>query len=310
MSRKIAPVFLGRGTYGSVYRPYPIWCPPIRHLTPPNDFIGKISQQASSTLDSYKRTQRTRRAVDPNGRFTVPFQGWCRKNKHNDRSHFWGVKGDIEYIFRYGGLSLEKLKPSYDNIRRDEQCRALFFHAFRALIHGLRDMGARGYIHADIKPENLVYNPETNVVRLIDFDLLTPLKGAPAHFRSYGVVYYAWAPEINFVYGNPAIRKNPAAITASLSEISKRVPPVLGLVPAIVSFVGSRHLDEKRIDFRKVDLFSLGLVFLEIFGMSDKRVLNLAVLMTTPDPVRRISPNELVRLFDKIDAENRQKFHF
>lgn len=67
-----------------------------------------------------------------------------------------------------------------------------FLSVFRQLLAALGHMHERGYVHRDVKPENVIVNPQGRA-RLIDFDLSGP-KHEPTQSLRLGTIAYI-APE-------------------------------------------------------------------------------------------------------------------
>lgn len=59
-----------------------------------------------------------------------------------------------DYVYRIGDLSEQQMK-----------------HIIRQVIHGLKFLHENNIVHVDLKCENILFNPDTNEVKIIDFDL-------------------------------------------------------------------------------------------------------------------------------------------
>jgi len=65
-----------------------------------------------------------------------------------------------------------------------------FLAAFKQLLAALGHMHARGYVHRDVKPENVIVD-ERGTARLIDFDLSGPQNERIEHLRLGTIAYIA-----------------------------------------------------------------------------------------------------------------------
>lgn len=288
---------LGSGTYGTVYRPYPIKCSNTRSLTPPRNFIGKISDKnRGAPLSKYKELQNIRKNIDPDQKFTIPLKAVCEKDTKNAANPYWKKDGNIEYIFPYGGISYDRLP--YTNIRKDPKCVQYIFLSFHPIILGLMEMRKKNVMHMDIKPANLVYNLETNETRLIDYDLMTDVirfeKEYTINKVFSGTFYIYWPPEVNL---NKNINDAPPP---SASLYAKMTPLGIQLIPYLEKYYITDTYKKDEFIPSRFDVYSLGIVWAELFWDTIPQIWSLIKRMIHYDPVRRISVNQLYQEYFQI----------
>jgi serine/threonine protein kinase len=302
------PVLLGKGTYGETYRPYPIDCYHTRPLVPKSNFVGKLSNLSKTNPNEYSKLQSKRRYVDPYGLFTIAYRAYCKKTKFNAQKWKYFPNSEIEYVYDYGGISFDHLK--IENIRDNKICTQQVFYSFRHIIQGLVKMSEKRIVHFDIKLANIVYNHETNVSKLIDYDLMLSFHEIDHVFRSErrfkDVLYFAWPPEINFIYNNPSffLKNNNISnklMSSEMSWLSHYTPKGTTIFNDFIQYSRSRSFGNRFIDPSKIDVYSLGIVFSHLFWDSNPHIWSLAQKMIQPDPVLRIHPVDLLREYNKVN---------
>jgi len=279
---------LGSGTYGTVYRPYPISCHQTRSLTPPRNYIGKISNDRTASQQDYKRLQKIRKMIDPAQFFTIPLKAICKKSPANDANIYWR-SGNIEYVFPYGGISYDRL--SYKKIRKNPLCVKYLFLSFHPIIRGLMEMRKRNIMHLDIKPPNLVYNIETNETRLIDYDLMVDVVTFEKRFiveNAFRDTFYIyWPPEINF---NENIN---AATPPSPYSYNTQTPFGKNLIPYLTQYKQTSVYKKNEYIPSRFDIYSLGIVWAELFWDTVPEIWGLTQQMMHFDPRKRMTVSQL-----------------
>lgn len=110
----------------------------------------------------------------------------------------------------YTGPSLYDIMTSkdrlYSNLNLDRFTRALY-----KLMNGLQQLQAYQMIHCDIKPTNITYHIETNVLKLIDFgwlypynEMYQPINNSTSYL---GIAYKYFPPEFKITYVFKACKK-------------------------------------------------------------------------------------------------------
>lgn len=285
--------FLGKGTYGEVYRPFPIECNETKRLQPKKNFIGKLSNKRSAPKDLYIHLQNVRRTIDPHQTFTIPLKAICPKTKDNENSIYWKPNKDIEYVSLYGGVSFDRV--TYRHIRSNILCVHWIFLSFYPIMDGLQHMHQKKIVHFDIKLANLVYDIEKNKTRLIDYDLTmnhNELIKKVANDKIFKDVFYEiWPPEINLNVSANGVKSIPAQskiYIKSLTPLSEK------FLDSIEEYTKSENYRKDRIFPSRIDIFSLGIVFAQLFWDTDPDIWLLTQKMIEIDPSKRINVSELI----------------
>ena len=309
------PKYVNNGTYGCVMRPG-VPCKRGR----PNDSgtISKLFADKVSAAEEIILHNKIVNKIDPEGAFTIKLVDYCQIANPSFRLHELGKCGNFsdkelqqhqfyQIIYEYGGYDLDACtrKFKFEDL----------FRAMHRIFKGLITMEKHGYIHVDIKPPNIVYNPETQKMALIDFGMA--MKSSELY-----------VPENDYIFDHPYPYYPPEfkAISAYYNETKSVLKNILknwelDITPRsdkemnnFYSFIQSaqQHLN-KKLPFNKVDVYMLGVTLHEIFHNCRKRntaennsfyaaVINLVDKMTYYDPRVRLSPTEAYAEYKKVLA--------
>jgi len=195
--------YVNNGTYGCVMTPN----------APCSD--GKSSDTSISKIFKEKTEAKSElalndivRAIDPEGKFTVKVLGNCDVQTNRlpavelgKCSNFKDIDRNKEslhqIVYEHGGQDLRVFKDlSFEKL----------FLRMKPLFDGLIVMEKTGYTHYDIKPENIVYNPNTKKMAYIDFGLAHKTEGNydytkfPDLHTFLNFTYYYYPPEFRLFY--------------------------------------------------------------------------------------------------------------
>ena len=192
MSKKRIPTVIGEGTYGCVHNPS-LLCENAPENLSYNNKISKIlaKKTANEELNEFKNI----RKIDTKEDFHsgVPVQ-CAPKDDKKQRSYIRkctnprykkalkvtkGVTTPLSnnlslLVMKDGGLDLRKFVGDYSNRAVNYDNRKIiqnFFIEFERAFIALRKLEDTGYVHNDLKLDNIVYNPDTNRLNYIDFGL-------------------------------------------------------------------------------------------------------------------------------------------
>ena len=141
-------------------------------------------------------------------------------------------------LMKYGGKDLDdfgrevkKWKKTPENIKKIE----LFWLEVSRLFRGLNALKKNGIVHHDLKHPNIVYNPESNRINLIDFGFMTD-KGsiinkckdsdywlAQKHHWSFPIEIVLWNKKTYNRYANGTVSKLSKDISSVSNEISNQM---------------------------------------------------------------------------------------
>lgn len=101
-----------------------------------------------------------------------------------------------------GGMSLNSYlkSPRLQELIKSPYKTMRFLIQFKRLFYGVKDMIQKNMIHTDIKPDNIVYNPETERFNFIDFGLMcdvTNFNKSPGYRRT--AIGY-WVNPLDFIF--------------------------------------------------------------------------------------------------------------
>lgn len=213
--------FLAKGTYGCVFKP-PIACQD-----------QPVSQQSVGKVFEYPEAMRTEweflallQSIDPRGEFTLATAHRCttkpsfRKTDHVELCPFMRPGDNFSQILLpYGGKSLKHYlahhKGTYTGFQK-------MFRRFFAIVKGVHTLHTKGYIHQDIKPENVLYHKTK--FYLIDFSLMTRHTEV-YHGANEGVLaatYPYFPPEYKLLALQPATSQR--FVTQALTNYQFRTP--------------------------------------------------------------------------------------
>lgn len=255
---------LGQGGYGRVQT----FVDPMTN----KKMARKYFHKPPSDFSSYRQTARTIRQIDPNAQ---NFTG-IMLNKQQQVSPQY-------MLMEYGGKSLQKLNGK-------EQFEALFFH-FPQLMEAVLKLERKGFIHGDIKLENVVYSPDKGL-RLIDFDLMGTVqqyqqaqrqgKNSKQKFPKHQI-YFVWPPELfddlESYFDNKFVER----------DLDKEF---------ISNLRRYYHANRKpRVNVRKIDVWSVGLMAMSCFkslfsyylNKNEKTMIRQIITnnLLNPDPSQR-----------------------
>lgn len=298
-------MFIGKGGYGTVYRPPPIVCERSNiDKTHIEKYVGKFT---STPLKEIKNLQLKRINVDAKNSFTVPLVGICKKTLKNKNHPFWqGNKYNLQLIYPYAGKELTTLKLLNDVDKWK------FFCGFYSLAEFISRMNTMGFYHLDIKDANILY--VNNVFRLIDFDLcLTRDEIKKVYIdeqKFFNVIYAFWPPEVNFVLNKTEVVHNMSVLPKTLMRLCvDGYYTKTDLLHRLNDFFTSDdylclQIEPSKIDYQKIDLYAIGLVMRKRLYGFNKQIDALLDRATDFLPSKRFTWRAFLAAYKKILFQN------
>jgi serine/threonine protein kinase len=176
------PKVIGEGSFGCVHRP-PMKC--SNKTTRGKNDISKLmaSKNASQELNEFKLIKSADKQKDLY--LGKPIK--CKvDDTHSNRTAISGCSSPAfnsekidEYsllVMKYGGQDLEQFGNEvrmWPNTNDNRTKIELFWLECLRLFYGLKVFHDNGILHHDLKPQNIVYNQETNRLNFIDFGFMT-----------------------------------------------------------------------------------------------------------------------------------------
>jgi serine/threonine protein kinase len=283
--------FIASGSYGCAFKT-PVKCTSNadKKKSYYEDTIGKVFNRVEHAEEE-KVFQTLIKKLDPKGEWTIQLVKSCAVSKfsredkskkctHVDKS----TRSYPQLIYEYGGIDLYALRRKYANSSAATK-RNLFIKLFKCLLpvfHGLSNMSEHGWIHLDIKPQNILFNGSKLFV--IDFGLMTRKEDLykrenlhllmyqypyyPAEFRAYGLS----VKTLNLEKLQVSTHQNLAYYHMSLTEkdnINKEVERFFyTLKGRTLRNMSNKNISEeyeKSKFWKKVDIYSLGITLYELY---------------------------------------------
>ena len=184
---KTAGKRIGEGTYGCVHQPS-LMC--SDNETPGVKTISKIlkTTDAQTEIAQYEAIN----TIDPTNQFYLGVPTICdvADTEYNKREIEECNNKQNTTLLRmnYGGIDLFKYA-------KGGGVSGLFWCEFHRAIKGIQLFNKNGYIHYDIKPDNILYDEQNNRINFIDFGLMRKKRDiydkgiADRHWVSYHPTY-------------------------------------------------------------------------------------------------------------------------
>ena len=263
---------IGEGSYGCVFDP-PMPCIESRKTRRKNT-VGKVFI-SEEEFESERKITKIVKDVDPNSKFTIPLYNSCRvKDLDKDETykkcelfrHFHGdIKALYQLVYKNGGINIKDL------MRRTKGTIPRFKKIMRSMcnvVHGIKSLIDAGYVHQDIKPANILWQAKSNQILLIDFGIMIKANEVYKDKNKFVLRYdYPYFPpeykrydtinNYNIFYNKVMANYN--------NSIHLEVIRNLG-IPIKQQLQDAFVLSETKYQQpNKIDIFSLGIVFLELY---------------------------------------------
>lgn len=259
---------IGEGSFGCIYEP-PLpcqdgrdWVDVIRDYRDQR-YIAKVTTPEEmdnlQILDSIKK-------IDPDESFHINYVGGCSLDGRvhldacTNRVSYFNKKPIQQVIYPYGGVELWKYIHGDKVIQNSKNFIRNLDNLFRAIYK----MSKNGFIHADIKPQNILVLEENSTYkfRLIDFGLSFKYN---RNTRDFSGIYVYWPPEANMFQENIV---NPEKIDRYMSNpfVQKYILPYAKQGNAKMQKI----MDENDISDKIYIVLSAGLTSLA--QMEDKKL--------------------------------------
>lgn len=271
------PAVIGEGAYGKVYRP-------PKSCNRPYDLSKKVGKVFGS-MHSYKEELQTMgevKKINSKSEFSIPMYEACPEA--------------MQIIYEDGGQDL------YDYIKTRKPSEALMTRLLKQMsfvCRGLAKLSSHGYVHQDIKLENIVYNGKK--MYLIDFGLMNRASDVYNHKDVLEYDYMAYPPEYKRYVKKEGL----------LSRFKKNFEGT-NLLGHIRNYYKDMEKDLKSLasspsyPTEKIDVYSLGIVLAYIYrwynrsGKSLQEVEELIRGMVCMDPKKRLTAKQALARLDDI----------
>ena len=214
---------IGKGTYGCVHKPS-LHCT----IPPSKDFdyskhISKImgKEDAIKELNEFVLLAK----VDPHNEFHLGKPYLCEpKNDaeaQKDVAKCYGMATHFSLypdyyrllLQEYGGYNLEQFcKDHLENYLKPAPIKNkdTFWLEVHRLLRGLQTFKQNDLVHLDLKPQNIVFHPQTGRLNFIDFGLATSKKkiielGTDSKYNKHRMKEAHWSYPLDIIYINQSV---------------------------------------------------------------------------------------------------------
>ena len=300
--------YVGKGTYKCVFSP------PIKCLHESERFGVGDSAEYISAITTYQESKQAefnetlRAKLDPKHKFTLRLIKTCKLGDldiKTENIQSFSKCNDIEtgnflknykypfnrydgtypedlrlLISKHGGMDLRNFKKvlaSHTSPELMKIIRGLYYN-FKPILWGLVRFQKYKYIHCDLKPDNLLYNPTTQTYYIIDFGLMVSFR--EAFKKDYFISHTTNVSDSTYYYKYWPIDAGVAAtyIRRGNSHMRLNRPPPISEGPSLyddyrnptnIEKLYRDNLD-RRVQFimkskKKFDTYSMGITMKEYF---------------------------------------------
>ena len=332
------PDFVAQGSYGCVFNP-PFQCDdPSKTLINPGEYVGKVFNENEWEWENTRKIMK----IDPEGLLFLYPALQCdvglktlKKGKNLAKCDLISDKQEqySQLISSKGGVTLDDyIHNVYYKTQTKLSCANLIYIT-SYILYGIKQLLNYGYIHQDLKGDNILISPE-NGIKIIDFGFLTDMND-----------FYS---EKNMLFGNDTVdyRINPTEyrlvrdkdfendsfvekeenmlysdIKINTALFKSRIESLKNNLPSTkkerIEYLKSRKVHEKS------DIFSLGVLikyFIETPAYMMSRTVDDATIvklvdvmvdtMINPNPLERADINTLLKSVWEIKQLNGATFKF
>lgn len=305
------PKFIARGSFGCVYKP------PLSCEIPCTDEmcrkgISKLMYKYNAQ-DEYNRNLEIDK-VDPEFNFHLKTPIICENSSKNQelvkdcdiKKEYLSGGLDTLLIYPYGGVDLIEFLNSSESINTED-----FLTNFSNIIYGVKTMNRSGLAHIDLKPDNILIDPDTYKFNIIDFGLIDRYEDRYTN-RMFQMSYIYWPPDtIVLGYDNVLDINDLSNYINGFQENFRytNIPKILELTDfKIMIDMLYKTEQAKFFSFNRLDVYSLGIILL-YFAVNILRfdrpefltpIRKLALKMVDFNPIDRLDINQVITEYDNI----------
>ena len=279
------PPFIGEGTYGCVFKP-PVSCRNRGNIGS-NSVVGKVFRSDKEFKKEVEINDIVK-LIDPQRKFTLPMLNTCRTSNFESKDQVgqcrlinnpYDSSGFSQILYKDGG---QNFKQVMNTIKGSPRIFIKVMKMFKPVLQGLVQMQAYGYVHQDIKPQNMLL--KNKKIYLIDFGLINSANNIYSeeqrYILQYDYPYYPpeyklWVYNNSFTnFHNKVLRNYQFTIiingkSYNLMDTMKKMG--IDIKKELKELFA---LQKKAMQVGKIDVFSLGVVILELYiwsGLYDEK---------------------------------------
>lgn len=321
MSGKKGGAYLSSGSYACTFTP-PLQCQKPTGaargtLRSPQSNgarkVGKVFNNKKYGMTEVE-TQHVIASVDPEHLFTVNYYGKClvgritAADQINDCDKNIETNESVQIIYGHGGKDLWNVISDTPLHKMNDTFVQLFLK-FQPVIAGLKRLNAAGYLHMDIKPDNIVF--DGNKVSVIDFGLMAKMSSLLTKGRSAQLAfdYPYYPPEFKLQSVNDDLYKFQTSFMQNFNVISFKEESLIAkelqryLAMSKSEDDGVRNFDK----FNKSDIYSLGATLMILHkymvttdDMKTYIIKSFIMEMVNCNPYERSTWDDVLKKFNEI----------
>lgn len=170
--------YVSSGSYACTFSP-PIPCKDSRPQTllkTSYGLIGKVFKDDESGLEELELNKIVK-SIDPNSEFTVPLVRRCRIGRPGTADEAASCDKNliptrsVQLVYEHGGKDLWNV--STKSLTQEEAFIKLFLK-LEPVFRGMQRFNNAGWLHLDLKPDNIVYNGRK--ISVVDFGMMAKVK--------------------------------------------------------------------------------------------------------------------------------------
>jgi len=167
------PEKIGEGTYGCIYKPSLECSEKTYNILDYDHLVGKFGNLESNE-DELKSTKLIEK-IDPKNEFHLPTPILCRPKTSGIDFHTCDIRVQDKslLVMHDGGYDLANFCKNHLTTWVKTNKISVFWKEFSKLFYGLIVFKKKGIVHYDLKPQNILFNPEKNRMVYIDFGLMS-----------------------------------------------------------------------------------------------------------------------------------------
>ena len=293
-------MYVGEGTYGCVLRP-------ARSCNKKNTIPKTITKifDRKEAFDEEIKMHVIVKKIDPNSVFTVSIHENCPIDLDMyDFDQLKQCEGTINKQEKLGSKNLFQITYDYGGIDLRDACKSYPLHVLlknmRTIFFGLCALEEHRFAHCDIKLANVVFDPVTQKIALIDFGMATPFDNFYNKERNQEIEFFAqtyiyWPPELkmfNFLckklfsegddINNTVIQSNTVHFLAFKNYVQFLESIIMPLYPYVFrlknvtkrlkrmafvnfnSFYRNVKFQNRKTFCNKIDVYALGVLLFEM----------------------------------------------
>jgi serine/threonine protein kinase len=163
---------IGKGADGIVTKGKNCYIKGKLKITDKNKYVSKYFKSYTDLMIEYDNYNKLNlKAIDPTQKFFIGIPEICQLKPNINNTNTNTNTNTLVINYLYGGKNLSDYLKNYISLTEEKVIKYIkkFLFAFTNIIEGINLLHQNHIFHLDIKSDNIVYNDNDNIMRLIDF---------------------------------------------------------------------------------------------------------------------------------------------